>query len=518
MDFAWNVMFGETPCGGEEVRMQQKRNTMYQEYTAAPNSGNYRPEQDYPSLYRRRPSAPNGNKQAPAPADAPAAAASRTRGLGQAAPAAPGGPSRESQYENYSAAAGWSRLPPQTTGNAQQSRPQQQQQQQQQATGNVGQTAPGRQNQRAMRARRDSDGDTIIGKGFTKAMKRGVAQAKPGKQEENLVLKADGGFIATIQRGFEGLFGKPTSKEEVLRKRGAVIACEYEAVPGDEIDQRVEFFARRLPEDSAGCLKIFREKKGSYIINDENVNMEPRFRTKPDGSPEKEIFVWWETEDGEQTDPEPLGLYLTHAANVAYEVKQGGNVITQVPDHVRMSFHDEIGTKLTDGSADARFNAMEVAARQARMREEAAVEWREKQNKGTVGEQAMANLAAQERVPSGDGSILQQQVGQAPTPSRGFPVLAAPSAAPPPASSAFPALPQSNLAAPAAFGAMPSLGAPQAGTFMMGSAGQVAGMRGMGMPMPAMAGAGGYPAAMPMQRQGTMYAYGSGAAYPVSVR
>merc|ERR1719428_837749 len=242
-----------------------------------------------------------------------------------------------------------------------------------------------------MKQRQMRDDDTVIGKGFTAAMKRGVAQAKPNALHEELVEQKDGGFISTIQRGFEGLFGKPTSKEEVLRKRGAVYANEYEAVPGDEIDQRVQFFARRLPEDVAGCLKIYRKTKGEYQINDEIVNMETRYRQNPQGQTDREIFVFWTTEEGEQSDVEPLGLYLSHAANVAFEVKQGGNIITQVPDHVRMSFHDEIGTKLTSGSAEARFNAMEVAARQARMREEAAVEWREKQNKGVVslGEQAM---------------------------------------------------------------------------------------------------------------------------------
>merc|ERR1719254_74477 len=113
--------------------------------------------------------------------------------------------------------------------------------------------------------------------------------------------------------------------------------------------------------------------------------MEQKFRQGPNGQTETEIFVFWTTEEGDQSDPEPLALFLSHAANVAFEVKQGGNVITQVPDHARMSFHDEIGTKLTDGSADARFNAMEVAARQAKMREEAAMEWREKQNQPKKG-------------------------------------------------------------------------------------------------------------------------------------
>jgi hypothetical protein len=326
--------------------------------------------------------------------------------------------------------------------------------------------------------------DTVIGRGFTAAMKRGVAQAKPTRAREELQQQKDGGFIATIQRGFEGLFGKPTSKEEVLRQRGAVFANEYEAVPGDEVDQSVQFFARRLPEDVAGCLKIFRQAKGEYQINDEIVHMEQKYRQAPTGETEKEIFVFWDTDNGEQSDPEPLSLFLSHAANVAFEVKQGGNVITQVPDHARMSFHDEIGTKLTDSSADARFNAMEVAARQAKMREEAAMEWRENQNnpkKGRALAESPSQTLESPRHPDGkenteeevsivDRALQAIGVGQAPPPS-----YAAPAATPNPAFMNRPPQPMN----------MPVVNAPPTG-FMM-------------------------PQAMSMPRQGTMYAYGSAA-------
>jgi len=238
------------------------------------------------------------------------------------------------------------------------------------------------------RPRRD-ESDTIIGKGFTAAMKRGVAAAKPTPMHEEMIPQKDGGFVATIQRGFEGFFGaKPTSKEEVLRKRGPVFANEYEAVPGDEIDQRVQFFARRLPDDVAACMKLFRNARGEYQINDETVNMEQRFRQNAQGQTDKEIFVSWTTEEGEKSDPEPLGLYMSHTANIAYEVSKGCNVINQVPEAARMSFREEIGTQLTDGSADARFTAMEVASRQAKIREEAAVEWRQKQNDKGAAEAA----------------------------------------------------------------------------------------------------------------------------------
>jgi hypothetical protein len=342
------------------------------------------------------------------------------------------------------------------------------------------------------------DEDTIIGKGFTAAMKRGVAQAKPHPTHEEMVPQKDGGFIATIQQGFQGLFGKPTSKEEVLRKRGAVLANEYEAVPGDEIDQRVQFFARRLPEDVAGCLKIFRKSKGQYQINDEIVSMEQRFRTNPHGGVDKEIFVFWTTETGEQSDVEPLGLYLSHGANVAYEVKQGGNVITQVPDHVRMSFHEEKGTDLRDGSADARFNAMEVAARQAKMREEAAMEWRNKQSRPPVEDRREEKEEAakeamhqpQAAAPAPVPHVPQPQHGQMPAPGMHMPVPGMYNMPPGAQQGTF-----YGVQAPPPF-------LPRQGTmYAYGSAGAQPGVMAQGY--------------APMQRQGTMYAYGSGYAVPV---
>jgi hypothetical protein len=310
-------------------------------------------------------------------------------------------------------------------------------------------------------------------------MKRGVAQAKPTNDREQLQQQKDGGFISTIQRGFEGLFGgRPTSKEEVLRKRGAVFANEYEAVPGDEIDQKVQYHARRLPEEVSGCLKIFRDRKGEYQINDEIIHMEQKYRQAPHGQTETEIFVFWDIADGQQSDPEPLHLYLSHAANVAFEVAKGGNVITQVPDHARMSFHDEVGTKITDGSADARFNAMEVAARQAKMREEAAAEWRERQrnpNKGRDYSQSPPQ-SPRGRQEAEEVSIVDQAlqaIGIMPSAAQSY---AAPAAAPAPAAYVMP--PQTtqgmgmSVAAP-----------PQAGYLM--------------------------PQHQAMPRQGTMYAYGS---------
>lgn len=555
MAFIWGLL-NDTLCQ-EDLGQNPPKN--FQQYS--PDLGSSRPNPPYASR-------PNASQAASKPVLADIRqvgmseqqGASAADGWSKTPPQARNGPaSQASQTRTRGAqsgrpgdnAAGWSSKPPpsgrQPQQQSNQARPQQDaasprgQASSQQATASRQTSAPtskqaareqqmrnrqGKQQQQpeVFRETRERE-DTVIGRGFTAAMKRGVAQAKPTPMHEEMVPQKDGGFVATIQRGFEGLFGKPTSKEEVLRKRGAVLANEYEAVPGDEIDQRVQFFARRLPEDVAGCLMIFRDAKGKYKINEEEITMEIRFRQNAQGGTDKEIFVFWTTEEGEQSDPEPLGLFLSHAANVAYEVKQGGNIITQVPDHVRMSFHEEKGTKLTDGSADARFNAMEVAARQAKMREEAAMEWRQKQStKGAEPEEeAPASKAEasqiQERQPSAEGGFLEAAL--AAVNARLPPALAAPAAAPPPAPFADPGRPAVPAPQMPGFGqanqmTFASIGAPSAaGTFY--GVGQVPPVRqgtmyayGSAAPPSVMASASGYPAAMaPMQRQGTMYAYGS---------
>jgi len=215
--------------------------------------------------------------------------------------------------------------------------------------------------------------DTVIGVGFTAAMRRGVAMAEP-TVHQRLVPQEDGGFVSTVQRGFEGLFGKPTSKEEVLKKRGPVIATEYEAVPGDEVDRRVQALARQLPKDTGGCMKIYRLSKGEYEFDGERVRLEWRYRQNG----EREVFALWGRDgpDGNATT-EPLPLYMQHSANVAFELRQNDNVVSQVPVQSRISFTDEVGTRVTDDSGEARWNAMNVATNQAQIREMAARQWKQ---------------------------------------------------------------------------------------------------------------------------------------------
>ena len=86
-----------------------------------------------------------------------------------------------------------------------------------------------------------------------------------------------------------GIFGHlASSKEEVpfrrpiktgvkvLKMRGPMSANEYEAVPGDDLDLRVQYFARprisiqvvresrQIPEHLGEWLKIYRSARGEY--------------------------------------------------------------------------------------------------------------------------------------------------------------------------------------------------------------------------------------------------------------
>jgi len=265
--------------------------------------------------------------------------------------------------------------------------------------------------------------DTTIGKGFGEFLKRGVAQAVPAKDPDRaeIVPSKDGGFIATIQKGIEGIFGHvAASKEEVLKKRGPMLAPEYEAVPGDDIDQRVQFYARQLPIHLGESLKIYRIVHGRYKIGKDEVRLAWQSRVMG-GGVVREVFVFTPPASGAsdagkrigaasdatsipagggssaaelgkepvrcgrvvgaaakshsaQVPSEPLPLFLRHTANIAYDLQFGGNSLSQVPEGSRLSFADVKGTLLVNGDADAKFNAMNIATAQARKREAAAKE------------------------------------------------------------------------------------------------------------------------------------------------
>jgi hypothetical protein len=245
----------------------------------------------------------------------------------------------------------------------------------------------GRKPSKASNASIDSEDadtkDTTIGKGFSAQLKRGVAQAakqaEDGPVRTEMVPQKDGGFIATIQKGFEGLFGhSATSKEEVLKQRGPMPALDYEAVPGDEIDQKVQYLARWLPPKLGSDLEIYRVSKGKYEIGGEGVKLKWHEWTRPDGVRCKEVFVR-RTEDAQNDVKgtfEPLPLYLQHSAAVCHNLKNG-HAICAIPAEKRMTF-DEKGHSLVEADSDQRFSAMAMAVEHAKLREKAAIDYRKK--------------------------------------------------------------------------------------------------------------------------------------------
>lgn len=228
--------------------------------------------------------------------------------------------------------------------------------------------------------------DTQIGASISEFLRRGVAQAapKPAAERPEMMPSKDGGFIATIQQGFQGIFGHlATSKEEVLKKRGPMSAVEYEAVPGDDLDQRVQFFARQIPEHLGEWLKIYRKARGEYEVSGEVVRMAwqstvgPPTPEMPEGKILREVFVFAESETNSDVPAEPLHLYLRHSANVAYDL-HFGSAMMKVPEQNRLSFAEEIGTLLKDSDADSKYKAMLLASEQALKRERAALSFRKK--------------------------------------------------------------------------------------------------------------------------------------------
>lgn len=227
--------------------------------------------------------------------------------------------------------------------------------------------------------------DAVAGKGLAASMRRGVALAKEGGQDRaDLAPHKDGGFISTIQRGFESFFGqRPLSKEEVLRMRGLTKACEYDAVPGDEIDQQVQHIAHSLPQHLGDCVKLFRVARGEYELElsvSQPTEMLHLSFGPQEGTQWPQLFVQVVADRSsvattQPTPPEVFSEYLLHSANIAYSLEKGGNAVTQVPNHLRMSFADAPAMSLQQGSAEDRYAAMALATRQASMREQAAVEW-----------------------------------------------------------------------------------------------------------------------------------------------
>eukprot|EP00929_Paragymnodinium_shiwhaense_P111423 TRINITY_DN7942_c0_g2_i1.p1 TRINITY_DN7942_c0_g2~~TRINITY_DN7942_c0_g2_i1.p1 ORF type:complete len:691 (-),score=148.96 TRINITY_DN7942_c0_g2_i1:132-2204(-) len=262
--------------------------------------------------------------------------------------------------------------------------------------------------------------DAQIGLGFAQQLKRGVAQAEAQAEEApkraEMVPQKDGGFIATIQKGFEGLFGHlASSKEEVLKMRGPMPALEYEAVPGDDIDAKVQYFAQWLPEKIGGSLMIYRKAKGEYEIAGEEVFLRWHQWIRPDGVHCREVFAVdanadFSAPNNLAANPhnkgvfEPLPLYLLHSAGVAHNLKTG-NAVTQVPELARLSFADVQGTNLIEAGSEERFTAMAMALKQAELREKHAQDYRKRTGSDETADAGPASGVESMGKSRGGGSV-----------------------------------------------------------------------------------------------------------------
>jgi len=235
--------------------------------------------------------------------------------------------------------------------------------------------------------------DTAIGKGFTAQMRRGVEQAgmKMPFEPTKVVTHADGSYLTKVQSGFEAATPyHMLAKESALKIRGPMPAPEYEAVPGDELDRKVEFYARQLTSDAGHDLMIYRLSKGEYQIANQKVYLSWS-RNFPTQNPAQGQVQWKDSSEAEvfvQEDDtvtpilEPLSTYLEHAANINYELKNG-KAVTRLPDEMRLSFN-EVGTHVMEGDDNFRLIAMKMALGQAKRRERAALEWAKNNNKASA--------------------------------------------------------------------------------------------------------------------------------------
>jgi len=234
-----------------------------------------------------------------------------------------------------------------------------------------------------------SDVDTAIGKGFTAQMRRGLNQAgmKTSLEPPKVVTRGDDACPATTQSVPEACMPHHTPpKESASKTRGPTPAPEYEAVPGDELDQKVELYARRLTSDAGRHLMIHRLTKGEYQIANQKVYLSwsrgLHLQNPAQGpgqwkdSSDAEVFV--QEDDTVTPILEPLSTYLEHAANINYELKNG-KAVTRLPAEMRLSFN-EVGTHVMDGDEGLRLLAMKMALGQAERRERAALEWTKSNN------------------------------------------------------------------------------------------------------------------------------------------
>jgi len=224
------------------------------------------------------------------------------------------------------------------------------------------------------------DKDTVIGKGFTAQMQRGV------KQHGNT------GFVAVIQRGFAGLGNimgnqEESEEEEEELPSGPMAALDYEAFPGDPIDRHVEWYAHQLPKDMGSELIIERLQDGEYSVDGRRVHL--KWHPASNQREQPEVFVYGDELQDAQAPVEPLKTFLQHSAAVCFSLKNKGSQVAHVPVMHRLSFPEAQASSLQDSDADARYNAMCIARDQAAAREKAAEQWRSSNPSADTGGTAL---------------------------------------------------------------------------------------------------------------------------------
>lgn len=201
-----------------------------------------------------------------------------------------------------------------------------------------------------------------------------------------------------LQRSDGGLDGLEAKKQDqpwwasqAAFKGAAASASDYRAAEGDDVDQAVQCYARQLPRYLGECLKIMRVGMGEYVIGTDHVHMAWDKYPISNGTFHKEVFVTrpGRTHNDDESPGEPLPEYLRLCANVAYDLKCSMN---NIPLASRLTF-EEAGTALFHGDAEAKLDAMMVATRQARMRQQAADEWRKHNQYGPLQSHDTSSLS-----------------------------------------------------------------------------------------------------------------------------
>lgn len=139
--------------------------------------------------------------------------------------------------------------------------------------------------------------------------------------------------------------------------RVPIPASQYEAVPGDQVDEYLAQACRRLDDSRASGLTVLRHGAGDYNIGGRRVSLTlagTKMLVKEENNYEAHDLDW----------------YLVAAAEVEHHMNAGAPAaISQVPRHLRLSFDHADPTRKGKTQRKA---AMRLAQEQAALREKDA--------------------------------------------------------------------------------------------------------------------------------------------------